>query len=230
MNILSAKKIVRSVRHPSKSFKALLRLKDASLAAKKTSYSQSSEEKYILKGVGKKTGKFLDIGAWDPKVFSNTRALYERGWSGVMIEPSPWPFQNLLEEYGNVDHISLVCAAVGLKRGLVEFFATADAVSTWDIQWRKRWEKDGVKYRRFFVQVITIEEIIKKFGKNFQFINIDTEKSSADLAIHMLKLGIRPDCFCVEHDGRSDEIENKAKAFGYKKLLVNGENLIMALK
>lgn len=203
-------------------------LEDLSRAHEKTGYSQFSEEKYILKGVGKRVGRFLDIGAWEPKRLSNSRALYERGWSGVMVEPSPWPFELLLSEYGNDSKVSLVSAAVGLKKEMVEFFATDDAVSTWDIPWRERWIKEGVKYSRFFVQVITLEDIIKKFGKEFDFINIDAEKTSADLALRMLKLGMRPKCFCVEHDERKEEIEEKAQSLGYKTLYVNPENLIMA--
>ena len=60
-------------------------------------YSQRDEEKYILEAFdGKTDGRFLDIGAWHPTVFSNTRALIEMGWSGVMIEPSPGPFLNIV--------------------------------------------------------------------------------------------------------------------------------------
>lgn len=60
------------------------------------SYSQYEEEQHILKALGGRVGTFMDIGAYHPMTFSNTRALFERGWSGVMVEPSPGPFMNLL--------------------------------------------------------------------------------------------------------------------------------------
>lgn len=61
-------------------------------------YSQFYEETFILKAVEKCEGsRFLDVGAFHPTDKSNTRALYEAGWSGVMIEPSPVPMRNLLE-------------------------------------------------------------------------------------------------------------------------------------
>ena len=56
------------------------------------SYSQYGEDRAIVELFGDHVGRFLDIGAWHPTVFSNTRALFERGWSGVMVEPSPCPF------------------------------------------------------------------------------------------------------------------------------------------
>ena len=73
------------------------------------SYSQYGEDLIILAALPmiweatrlrfpeiSQTGTFLDIGAWHPTIFSNTRALIERGWSGVIIEPSPGPFINLM--------------------------------------------------------------------------------------------------------------------------------------
>jgi hypothetical protein len=93
------------------------------------SYSQRDEERYILEVVGDAPGRFLDIGAWHPTALSNSRALYERGWGGVIIEPSPEPFLNLLKEYGNEDRVSLICAAVGFERTLTRFWATADALT-----------------------------------------------------------------------------------------------------
>lgn len=62
-----------------------------------TRYSQFEEQDAILQAfAGKTDGRFLDLGAWDPITFSNTRALVGLGWSGVMIEPSPGPFLELM--------------------------------------------------------------------------------------------------------------------------------------
>ena len=61
-------------------------------------YSQFEEQDHILRTFAglDSPGRFLDIGSWDPITFSNTRALVEMGWSGVMIEPSPGPFLEIL--------------------------------------------------------------------------------------------------------------------------------------
>ena len=129
-------------------------------------------------GVNYSRGAFFDIGAFAPKTFSNTRALYELGWSGVMIEPSPMPMPALLQEYGKEPRITLICAAVGLERQMVKLNITQDAMSTSDPAWCEKWAKDGGYYGSMFVPQITLDDIFLQFGGGFDFVNIDTEGSS----------------------------------------------------
>lgn len=51
-------------------------------------YSQAGQDVFVLTVLnGKKNGKFLDIGASDPKVINNTYMLEKQfGWSGTQIE------------------------------------------------------------------------------------------------------------------------------------------------
>ena len=47
-------------------------------------YSQNDEQDYILNYFqNAEPGKFLDIGGYDPLIFSNTRCLVEKDWAGV---------------------------------------------------------------------------------------------------------------------------------------------------
>jgi hypothetical protein len=95
-------------------------------------YSQNSEEAYILAYFKNNIGKFLDIGAYNPFKFSNTRKLFELGWSGIFIEPSPICFKNFVSEYQNVDRITLINKAVVTDdRVEIAFYeSNGDAVST----------------------------------------------------------------------------------------------------
>lgn len=58
----------------------------------KKSYSQDGED-VVLQSFfeGKKNykGTYVDIGAHHPIRFSNTRFFYNRGWSGINIDPTP---------------------------------------------------------------------------------------------------------------------------------------------
>ncbi len=191
-------------------------------------YSQFEEEKYILEALKHSTGRFLDIGAYHPKVFSNTRALYERDWSGIMIEPSPMPFDSLLREYGNDERITLICAAVGFETGLVKLYATADAVSTTSEKEHEVWATEGGFYGSFLTPQITLEQISNQFG-GFDFINFDAEGISVDLFRRAMDLGWRPRCCCVEIDGRMGELASVATGRGYKIVYANGTNAVMNL-
>lgn len=54
------------------------------------SYAQNCEDVVlwrVLRNV--KNGTYVDVGAADPTEYSVTKAFYDRGWSGVNVEPSP---------------------------------------------------------------------------------------------------------------------------------------------
>jgi FkbM family methyltransferase len=53
------------------------------------SYAQNFEDVYLYRLFGHLTsGTYVDVGAWMPDQHSVTKALYDRGWSGINIEPS----------------------------------------------------------------------------------------------------------------------------------------------
>jgi FkbM family methyltransferase len=192
-------------------------------------YSQYDEEQAILRYFGDtEEGKFLDIGAWDPKCFSNTRALFERGWGGVMIEPSPTPMLSLLKEYGKEERIMLVQAAVGLEDSILAFQMSDDSVTTSDPESYRKW-KDAAAFRgRVYVRTITFAQVKLWYG-GFDFVNLDAEGISVDLFHEMLKQGMKPACCCVEHDSRMTELGAAATAVGYKAVYVNGTNAVFTL-
>jgi len=195
------------------------------------SYSQNAEEQHIARIVGDQPGRFLDIGAYNPKLFSNTRALYERGWSGVMVEASPGPFLDLLIEYGKCDRVELVCGAVSstLKPGWPARFHHSEAgVGTSNEAHYQKWRDKATFEGAFFVPVISMQILLCFFGADFDFVNIDVEGESATLFLDALGRQLRPKCFCVEHDGRQEEITLAALKAGYCMEHLNGENVIFA--
>ncbi len=56
-----------------------------------TFYSQMGQDKWVSEGVfpGVKNGFFLDVGSGDGTSMSNTKALEEKGWTGICIDPFP---------------------------------------------------------------------------------------------------------------------------------------------
>ena len=198
-------------------------------------YSQNDEEKHILRIVGedfghlpRPAGRFLDIGAYNPKAFSNTRALFDRGWSGVMVEAAPGPFLDLLIEYGGNNRIQLVCAAVAPMRGLIQFYHSEAGVGTSSEPHYQKW-RDAAKFEgTFWTPTVPITDLLSQFGYQFDFVNIDVEGGSAALFIDAIQRRLRPKCWCVEHDGRQEEITKIAISRGYCREHLNGENVIFA--
>lgn len=197
-----------------------------------TDYSQAGEQEIILANTPP-TGRFLDIGAFHPTILSNTRALYERGWGGVMVEPGPAQFLSLLAAYKDDPHITLVQAAVDehyRKGGLVDFYLTDDAVSTTSAAWHEKWKNTAAFHGKVLVAAVSLREILA-LGP-FEFVNIDVEGQSADLLLELLLYPTHadawpvPKCICVEHDDRAEELE--AAAVGYRTVLKHSCNLILA--
>lgn len=189
-------------------------------------YSQNQEQDAILAACPEPSGRFLDIGAWHAFDKSNTRALYEFGWSGVMVEPSPQPFAGLMAEYGDNERIVLLNKAVAMEPGTRSMFVTPDATSTFDQGVYDKW-KSWVRYTgQIEVECITLEDLFAQYG-DFDFVSIDAEGMSGDLMHRLFALGHFPRCICVEHDERTTELLSAATQHGYACTYANGENLVL---
>lgn len=198
-------------------------------------YSQYREEEFILKLTEHAPDdwrRFLDIGAWEPITFSNTRALYERKWAGVVIDPSPSAVMKQIEAYGEHLQIEIVSLAVGLVAGgygsILPIAVTDDCVST--LAGDKPLHPTAKYYGRVFVQVVPLSDILMRFGMGFGFVNIDVEGKSVDLFIEALKLNLRPMCYCVEHDDRMAQLCAAATEGGYYLAYSNGVNAVFGRK
>jgi len=65
-------------------------------------------------------GFFVEFGAWDGIVGSNTRKLFQRGWRGVLIEPEEKRFTGLQENYGNEARVSILKSFIGVEDNLFD--------------------------------------------------------------------------------------------------------------
>jgi len=54
-------------------------------------YGQTGQDKWVLETVfpGVSNGYFIDVGSADGTLFSNSKALEERGWTGICVDPFP---------------------------------------------------------------------------------------------------------------------------------------------
>lgn len=198
-------------------------------------YSQQAEQDYVLAAFpdlsealpdSRDPRRFLDIGAFNATCFSNTRALWLRGWSGICIEPSPGPVRALVEAYGDGKRVQVIAAAVGLEPGLIQMHISDDAVSTSDEAAHEKWKTAGGYIGLLTVPCLTLEDIFQRFGGDFAMVNIDVEIGSVDLCLEMLRIGPRPHVICVEHDNRLTELLSKTNE-EYVPTMTNDCNVIL---
>lgn len=189
-------------------------------------YSQNDEEKVILEYFGESMGRLYDIGAWCGSRFSNSWALLEKGWRGVLVEPAPQAFTSLLEAtipFG--ERVTLINAAITPKNCLMDFYdAGGDAVGSMDPGQVKKWNLTG---RKFLVHPIPASILFKSFG-HAEFISLDVEGMNAILFQHLPWQWPTLKMVCVEHDGHEEEMQAAVEPFGFHRIHRTGENLILA--
>ena len=190
-------------------------------------FSQNDEEAVIKKFFGEAKGRFLDLGAYDGRSLSNTHALALRGWSGVAVEASPLAHLALRETYKGRSDIECVCAAVTADLdGSIMLWESADALSTTVSANYEVWKKSA-KFNEVRVPAVSLKTFLEAHPGPYDFVSVDTEGTSAELALLMpwAELGTR--LVCVEHDGRYGDLTRTLGAIGFSVLSYNGENVLL---
>ena len=192
-------------------------------------YSQSGEEEYILNYFkGRPVGRLLDIGAYHPTVFSNSRALIELGWSGVLVEPSPKCFGELERVYKDSDTVDIVNIAIGTYDGKLRFHDSGGANATAVEEHYKKWKPIQLDYEDIEVDCVTWETFYRNFPGLYNFINIDTEGMDYDILKQMDLNLLGTELLCIEYSYNTNQIVGYLQQNGFGGLLFqNGENIMV---
>jgi FkbM family methyltransferase len=130
----------------------------------KRSFAQSGEDIIADLELGKKKkGIYIDVGAFHPKLFSNTYLFYKRGWNGVVIEPNPEAEEWFLKVRPRDKFVGL---GVGAKKDVLEFFEfnEAQANTFSKEQAKKNISEAGRKLlRRKNIAVVPLRDILASY-------------------------------------------------------------------
>lgn len=193
-------------------------------------YSQNDEEFYILNHFNGQTGSFLDIGAYDGKDLSNTRALMERGWSGVCIEPHPKTFEKLAQNCMEFKNVHCYELAIGEVNGTFKLNANDTYYSTLKDSELDRW-KGQFNFEPVECEVIDFKTLMKTCPiRTFDFISIDAEGVDFEILSQIDLNEVGCSMVCVETNGKDvAKYIDYIKSFkGFAVITVNAENLIMS--
>lgn len=139
------------------------------------SYAQNAEDVRLLRVFdGVTDGFYVDVGAADPTIGSVTRLFYDRGWSGVNIEPGP-AFAELSRCRERDTNLPLV---VGARDEMVDFYVTSPdpGLSTTDLSAH---EHDG--------SIVTATQSVRVRSRPLRDILAET---AGDREIHFLKIDV----------------------------------------
>lgn len=172
------------------------------------SYSQFNEDLLIDLILGlKDNGFYLDIGANDPVIGNNTKRFYDKGWSGINIEPGPNAIKKFYEY--RIRDINLNIGVGSTKGNSIFYQLEESSLSSFNIKNAKNMAaKSGSIITEIPIDVFRLVDIVDQYikGKQVDFMSVDTEGS--DLAVLQSNNWdkFRPTLIIVEIDNQYTKI------------------------
>lgn len=191
------------------------------------SYSQKGED-LVIDRICKNTKKgfYVDVGANDPSRFSNTKRFYNKGWSGINIEPNTVKFNKFLTTRQKDINLNIGISSKKSNLFFWEFFP--DSLSTFALsEARNNIKKGFILKEKRLVEVLPLSLVLDRYckEKNIDFISIDTEGYDFQVLRSNNWDKYNPKVICVEK-GKDQKIELYLLKLGYTKYQDNGLNLI----
>jgi len=191
------------------------------------SYSQYGED-LILDGIleYKKRGFFIDIGANDPVIFNNTKRFYDRGWSGINIEPNPVLYKKFASQRTRDINLNL---GVGLNSQEMPFYLlSADTLSSFSKSDAKR---NSILFNERIIdikniQMVALSQIFKDYSdnRNIDFISVDVEGYEMEVIKSNDWTKYRPRLILIEIAHNTMEIISYLKNCEYELVFKNSTN------
>ncbi len=170
---------------------------------KQVSYAQCGEDlivDFVARALNLKSLTYLDIGTNHPRAINNTYFFYQKGCSGVCIEPDPGLCKKIKRSR---PRDTVYNAGIGIDdRTYAEFYLmTESTLNTFSRPEAERFSTFGHQKIESILQVplLKINKVIQDhFGTCPHFISIDTEGWDLDILRTLNFQEYRPVIFCIE--------------------------------
>lgn len=146
----------------------------------------------------KKSGFYVDIGAWDPNAYSVTRHFYLRGWRGLNVEPIASRHEMFVAERPRDINLR---ALVGSAKGMTTFFECVeeDYLSTTMPDVAELLRSRGLTVNEYDVDVEHLDALLERHcPKEIDFLKIDVEGAEADVLKTIAFKKFRPRALVIE--------------------------------
>lgn len=200
-------------------------------------YSQNNEEEIIRRYFRNTIGTFMDIGCNDGITLSNTFALANLGWRGLLVDASPQAFARLKDCYQHMTGFDLIHTAVSNYNGEIILNESGEHLGQSDVALVSSVKhQEMVRWRDMVFNEVTVPccNFATLMGltqyRHFDFISLDIEGCELEVLpqMNLQALGCR--LLCVEFNGKDqDKFDAIVLPQGYKLIHKNGENLIYSI-
>lgn len=173
----------------------------------------------------KKNGFYVDIGAYSPKLYSNTYWFYKKGWSGINIDATPGSMK-LFKKIRPRD-INLECAISQSEEPLTFYYWDAPCtVNTVSEEFARQWEeKTGKAPYQTQIQSLKLSTVLHQHQApdEIDFMSVDVEGHDLEVLKSNDWNRFRPKLLLVET--HSDNIENIIQSQLYQYVTTQGYKL-----
>jgi FkbM family methyltransferase len=200
--------------------------------SKKESFAQHGED-LLIEQLLEKVESFIDIGANDGVLFSNTYKFAKSGARGLCLEPSPSTFFKLRLNHLFHPRIKCVRAAVSNRRGTLPFIEDGyEAILSRVADAEHQQSNElSVSPPTIDVPALTLDQILSKHERFQQtdLLSIDVEGHERQILEGMNDSSFRARFIILEID-KSDveEVLSLPALKSYVPRFTNGVNLILA--
>jgi FkbM family methyltransferase len=172
------------------------------------SHAQNFEDVMLWRCFGHlETGFYIDIGADDPVSDSVTKCFYEKGWSGINIDPSEDSFTKLQADRRRDTNIQVAVAA---KEGSIDFWnVPRTGLSTAIKKFADQHKSAGFEVNHVSVRTRSLKDICEEYVKSpINFMKIDVEGFEKQVLLGADFEKFRPMVVLVESTEPNSQVEN----------------------
>jgi len=195
------------------------------------SYAQNGEDVVLWRALGSVSGgRYVEVGANHPRHDSVTRAFYDRGWSGITIEPVPY-FADLQRAERPRDHLVQAAITDSGTGEITLHVVPGTGLSTIIDAVSDRHADAGIDHVDLVVPTMRLDDVLAESGwtgQEIHFMLIDVEGAERDVLQSVDLSRWRPWVLVVESTAPTSTVtthsewEPELLARGYEYCLFDG--------
>jgi len=178
--------------------------------------SEIGQDKWVLTKIfpGVANGYFLDVGSGHGTIGSNTKALEERGWTGICVDPFPTHMEGRT--------CLMIKEVVSSESGkTVKFHTHAGLGGIADTL--GKWKDEAAKSPAVELTTVTLAEILEraKAPAFIHFLSLDIEGAELDALRGVDLNAYRFGAMAIEHneeEPKRTDIINHLRKYGYERV------------